>query len=105
MDRNITPPKKKILVICQHFWPESFRINDICEAFVEKGFKVDVLCGIPNYPTGKFFEGYSWFRNRKQVYHGCRIYRAFEIKRGSNTNLRIFLNYMSFPEISIRFDS
>ena len=61
---------KKILVVCQHFWPESFRINDICDYLVENDCEVDVLCGIPNYPKGQFYEGYSYFRNRRQVHRG-----------------------------------
>lgn len=96
-----TSTKKRILVVCQHFWPESFRINDICDFLVEKGCEVDVLCGIPNYPSGKFFDGYSFFKNRRQVHKGIEIRRAFEIPRGSNTNFRIFLNYISFPVASL----
>jgi len=92
---------KRVLVVCQHFWPEAFRINDICDYLVERGCAVDVLCGIPNYPKGEFFEGYSYFRNRKQEHHGVRIRRAFEVPRGSNTSLRIFLNYISFPLASL----
>jgi len=94
-------PKKKILVVCQHFWPESFRINDICDYLVDKGCDVEVLCGIPNYPSGKFFDGYSYFKNRHQVHNGIKIRRAFEIPRGSNTNFRIFINYISFPLASL----
>ncbi|MGH7142173.1 MAG: glycosyltransferase family 4 protein [Candidatus Saccharimonadales bacterium] len=93
--------KEKILVVCQHFWPESFRINDICDFFVEKDCDLEVLCGIPNYPQGKFFDGYSYFRNRKQIHKSVEIRRTFEIPRGSNTNIRIFLNYMSFPFASL----
>ena len=91
----------KILVICQHFWPESFRINDICDFFIEKGCSVDVLCGIPNYPKGRFFPGYSYIRKRKQTHNGINIRRVFEIPRGNNSNLRIFLNYISFPIASL----
>jgi len=91
----------KVLVICQHFWPESFRINDICDFLVEKECEIDVLCGIPNYPKGQFFEGYSTFHNRKQSHNGVNIWRAYEIPRGSNTNLRVFLNYISFPISSL----
>jgi glycosyltransferase involved in cell wall biosynthesis len=91
----------KLLVICQHFWPESFRINDACDYFVEQGCDVDVLCGIPNYPKGEFFAGYSNFRNKRQEHNGVHIYRTFEIARGNNSNLRIFLNYISFPIASL----
>ena len=92
---------KKILVVCQHFWPESFRINDICDYFTEQGHDVDVLCGIPNYPKGEFFSGYSYFKNRKQTHEKIHIRRAFEIPRGNNTNIRIFINYISFPIASL----
>ena len=88
---------KKILVICQHFWPETFRVTDICEGFVENGYEVDVLCGIPNYPAGKFFKDYGYFKNRRQKYKGINVIRVPEIPRGNNTNFRILLNYLSFP--------
>jgi len=92
---------KKILVICQHFWPENFRINDLCEGFFSRNIEIDVLCGEPNYPKGEWFPGYSVFRNRREIHNGIRIFRTFEIRRKNNTNLRIFLNYMCFPIASI----
>lgn len=95
------PHTKKILVVGQHFWPESFRINDICDFFVEKGCEVDVLCGLPNYPKGQFFEGYSYFKKRKETHNNVNIYRTFEIPRGNNSNLRILINYISFPIASL----
>ena len=91
----------KILVVCQHFWPEAFRINDICDFLVEKSCEVEVLCGLPNYPGGKLFEGYSLLRQRRQHRNGVEIHRALEIPRGSNTNVRVFLNYISFPLFSL----
>ena len=50
----------KILVITQYFYPENFRINDLCNSLKEKGNEVTVLTGKPNYPKGEYFEGYSW---------------------------------------------
>jgi glycosyltransferase involved in cell wall biosynthesis len=94
-------PRKRVLVVCQHFWPENFRLNDICDFLVEKDCDIEVLCGIPNYPTGKFFPGYGFFKNRKQVHNGIDIRRSFEIPRGNNTNARIFINYVSFPLSSL----
>ncbi|MGH7238657.1 MAG: glycosyltransferase family 4 protein, partial [Candidatus Saccharimonadales bacterium] len=60
--------KKRVLVICQHFWPEAFRINDICDFLREKDCEIEVLCGIPNYPRGRFFDGYGWFKRRKEIH-------------------------------------
>ncbi|GHG45536.1 glycosyltransferase WbuB [Sinomonas cellulolyticus] len=91
----------RVLVVGQHFWPEGFRINDICDYFVEQGVQVEVLCGLPNYPKGEFFPGYSLRGPYKQEHGGIQIRRVPEIKRGSNSNLRIFLNYMSFPVMSL----
>lgn len=53
-------PHKRILVVSQHYWPENFRITDICRGFAESGVEVDVLCGLPNYPKGEWFEGYRY---------------------------------------------
>lgn len=93
---------KKILIVGQHFWPESFRINDIADFLVnEKGCTVDVLCGLPNYPSGKFTDGYGYFKNRHQTHKNITIRRVFEVPRGNNSNFRIFLNYISFPIASL----
>lgn len=86
---------KHILVISQYFYPENFRINDICKELVLRGYKVTVLTGIPNYPYGKFFNGYSWFKNRKEIYEGIEIIRLPIISRGKSS-IRLFINYYSF---------
>ena len=35
--------KKRVLVVSQHYWPENFRITDICKGFLEDGIECDVL--------------------------------------------------------------
>ena len=90
--------RRRILIVCQHFWPENFRVNDIADYLAnEKDCDIEVLCGLPNYPKGKLFDGYSFFKNRHQVHNSIKINRVLEIPRGNNSNLRIFLNYVSFP--------
>ena len=89
--------QKRILVVTQHFWPENFRINDMVAGFVQDGVAVDVLCGLPNYPKGEWFDGYSENGPWEQTYQGAGVYRAKEIPRKGNTGLRIFLNYVSWP--------
>ena len=49
--------KKKILVICQYYKPEPFRISDICEEMVQRGHEVQVVTGYPNYPEGILYDG------------------------------------------------
>jgi len=88
---------KKLLVVTQHFWPENFRINDIVDGFLADGIAVDVLCGLPNYPKGIWFDGYSEKGPFEEEYHGARIYRCKEVPRTGNSSVRIFLNYVSWP--------
>ena len=98
---RMAKPGTDVLVVCQHFWPEGFRINDICDYFVERGEKVTVLCGLPNYPEGKLYDGYGIRRERHQWRNGVEIVRALEIPRGRNSNPMILLNYLSFPVTSL----
>ena len=87
--------KKHILVISQYFYPEQFRINDICIEWVKRGYKVTAITGIPNYPQGKYFDGYGLFRKRKEIYSGFEIVRIPLIPRGNNV-VMLILNYLSF---------
>lgn len=88
---------KRILVVTQHFWPENFRINDIVEGFLQDGLEVDVLCGLPNYPKGEWFDGYGPHGPWEEYYGTARVFRAREWPRKGNTSLNIFLNYVSWP--------
>lgn len=85
-----------ILIVSQYFHPESFRINDIATEWVKRGYKVTVLTGVPNYPMGKFFPGYSWTKKRKETWNGIDIVRIPLIARG-HSSIGMVLNYYSFP--------
>ena len=88
--------KKRILVVSQNFYPEQFRINDICKELVLRGYDVTVLTGLPNYPKGKLFEGYEGKKNRTETYDGVKVIRCYERERKSGGALNLFLNYYSF---------
>lgn len=88
---------KRILVVTQHFWPENFRINDIVEGFLQDGLEVDVLCGLPNYPKGEWFDGYGPQGPWEEHYGTAQVFRAREWPRKGNTSVNIFLNYVSWP--------
>lgn len=63
--------------------------------WVKRGYKVTVLTGIPNYPMGKFFEGYSWTKRRRENWKGMDIIRIPLIARGNNS-IGMAANYLSF---------
>ncbi|WP_431391748.1 glycosyltransferase family 4 protein [Enterococcus gallinarum] len=86
---------KKILVVSQYFFPEQFRINDICNSWIERGYDVTVLTGIPNYPQGDFFEGYGFNKRRNENLNGINIIRIPIIPR-KKSSMTMALNYLSF---------
>ena len=59
----------KILFVCQYFYPEVFRGNDIAFHWPKQVHDVHVVSGIPNYPNGKFVhEGYGLLKNRHETF-------------------------------------
>ena len=86
----------RILIISQYFYPENFRINDLCSGLQENGHDITVLTGKPNYPNGKFYKGYNFFNKKKETINGIKVYRSSLIPRGSGTGFRLFINYISF---------
>lgn len=87
----------RILIVSQHYWPESFRINSFAEALIAEGADVTVLTGQPNYPAGRVFRGYHWYKAGLERHaSGYTIARVPLIPRGKGGALRLALNYMSF---------
>ena len=66
----------KILVVFQHYYPEPFRITDICEELVRRGHEVMVVTGTPNYPEGEFYPGYEHGKKSDEVLNGVRVHRC-----------------------------
>lgn len=92
----------KILVVCQYYAPEPFRISDICEALAEQGNDVTVVTGTPNYPEGEIYPGYEKGARSEEVIGGVRVHRCPLIPRKSGALYR-FLNYYSFVWSSRRY--
>jgi colanic acid biosynthesis glycosyl transferase WcaI len=87
----------KILVVSQYFYPEQFKGNDLVDGLVEKGHEVTVFTGLPNYPKGKFYDGYSLFGPYTDTYNGkVKIIRSPLIPRGNKKSIQLIINYFSF---------
>lgn len=85
-----------ILVICQYYYPEPFRIRDICEELVKRGHKVKVITGTPNYPEGVIYKGYENNAHMDEIINGVEVHRCPIIPRKTGIVYR-FLNYYSYP--------
>ena len=86
----------KILVVSQYFYPETFRINDICTELVNRGHTVDVLTSLPNVPQGKFYEGYSRKNHGETSWNGIGIERVNVIERTRGSGIKMIMNCASF---------
>lgn len=85
----------KILVVCQYYYPEPFRVTDICENLVERGHQVTVLTGLPNYPEGVIPSEYRHRKKRNEEINGVNVLRCYEIPRG-HSKVKLFLSYFSY---------
>lgn len=85
----------KILVICQHYWPEPYPLPDLCEELVRRGHQVDIVTDVPNYPMGETYPAYRNGKRRQETHQGVRIIRSFTIPRKHNAVFRL-LNYYSY---------
>ena len=84
-----------ILIVSQNFYPDTFAINDTVRILVERGHKVTVLTGLPDYTTSEIPEEYKNGKNRHQVYNGAEVFRVPTIARKHGPIWRS-LNYLSF---------
>ena len=99
----------KLLIVCQYFYPEQFRVSDVCFTLAASGHEVTVLTGLPNYPAGEIFDGYDWpvLKNRKDTFYvphldayqeninGVRVLRIRLLPRKTGKK-NLALNYFSF---------
>lgn len=86
----------KILVICQYYYPEPFRITDICEELVKRGHEVTVVTGTPNYPMGEIYDEYQNGSRQDEIIKGVKVHRCRIHPRKTGSIHRLW-NYYSYP--------
>jgi len=91
----------KILLLTPHFYPETFKCNDMAFELQKRGHDVTVMTAIPDYPQGSFFKGYGIFKRRKEVIHEVKVHRSLIIPRGNGDSLRLALNYLSYTFFAV----
>ncbi|NNF00886.1 MAG: glycosyltransferase family 4 protein [Pyrinomonadaceae bacterium] len=91
----------RILIITQIYRPEmgalSNRLYPIVRTLVDKGHKVAVATGMPNYPAGRVFAEYRGKIFSKEVKDGHRILRTNYFTAPRNkSKLTQLLSYLTF---------
>lgn len=87
---------KRILIHTNHFYPETFRVNDIAFSLAKDGHQVTVITSVPNYPKGKFFDGYGIFKRCRETVNGVNVIRVPVVPRGNGGGLRLAINYITY---------
>lgn len=88
---------KRLLIVTQYIYPETFKSSELAFELANRGYKVDVLCGIPNYPDGHYFNGYGIFSKRIENKNGVTFYRCFQTPRKLLPGfIGMSVNYVTF---------
>lgn len=95
IQEKCAPKAMRILVVCQHYAPEPFRLPDIGRELVRQGHQVTVVTGTPNYPEGEIYPGYEKGAKADEILDGVRVHRCPLIPRKTGSFFRL-LNYFSF---------
>lgn len=84
----------KITLHTYVFYPERFLINDLALSLKERDIPVVVSTGLPNYPEGEFFPGYSLKGPYTDSYSGVPIKR-YPVTPRKKGFARLAINYLS----------
>ncbi|WP_298755378.1 glycosyltransferase family 4 protein [uncultured Psychroserpens sp.] len=91
---------KDILIITSYFPPEigaaSNRIFQLANGLQKGGFNVNVLTPLPNYPTGKIFEGYKGKFKHISVENGITVNRLWIYASNSKNKLLRLIAMLSY---------
>lgn len=85
----------RILLVTSHFYPENFKANDLAFELRRRGHEITVLAPIPDYPQGRYYDGYGIFRRRTETVNGVKIIRSFIVPRHDGSAKWLALNYLS----------
>lgn len=89
----------KISVFSYVFYPETFLLNELVKELSSE-HDVTVYTGLPNYPLGEFFEGYSLKGPYRESLLGARVVRYPHTPRKTG-KLKLVINYLTFTLSSI----
>ena len=93
----------RILILTQYFPPEigaaPTRLQNIARQLARLGNEVEIVTGLPNYPKGRFFEGYQNCFYRREIREGITLHRLWMVP-ALGGGIRRILNYLTFTAIS-----
>lgn len=94
----------KILFVSQYYFPESFKITDLCEELQKRGNSITVITGFPNYPQGEIYDDYKSQAKKYiiEYINNVRVIRC-PIRPRHKGGVNLFLNYFSYVKKAKKF--
>ena len=99
---------KRILIYTNHYFPEQFKINDVVDWLKGDDFKIRVVTGIPNYPSGTIYRGYGVFSKNSVVSRSDNPYLSIFQRSKCSIGLPSRLSFIisiSFAEKVLAFST
>jgi colanic acid biosynthesis glycosyl transferase WcaI len=94
----------RILILSQYYDPDPIpKPSEVAEELKRRGHEVFVLCGLPNYPTGKLAPGYHVRPLMRERRAGILVYRVAELPYHGASVIGRLLNYGSFLMSAVVF--
>lgn len=95
----------RLLIVTQYFPPEmgapQARLYELARRLQRKGHEITVLTAMPNYPTGRVFDGYRRRLRCTEDLDGIRVVRTWIYPSNSASTLPRLLSYASFVASSV----
>ena len=90
-------------LVTQWYPPENpaLAARSMAASLTAGGHSVDVVTGVPNYPTGRVYPGYKVELYRRDIIDGVRIHRGPLYPSHDNSAVKRIGNYLSFAAGSI----
>ena len=89
-----------ILFLTDNFPPEvnapASRTFEHCREWVKAGHQVTVITGAPNFPKGKFFDGYRNLIWQQEIVAGIRVVRVWTFVTANEGVFKRSLDYISY---------
>ncbi len=95
----------RILIVSQHYVPEVTaavaRVQAFAEGLAGRGHEVEVICALPNHPSGVIAEGYHGKRLVVREGGGVRVSHVWIRARPDKTTVNRLLAYGSFAASAV----
>lgn len=96
----------KLLLVTQIYSPEAFsaaiRLRNMADGLRAEGNHVDILTTMPNYPTGRIFDGYRGKFSMAEEENGDKVYRYWLWADNSYNKAKRMFSILTFA-FNLRF--